>query len=94
MNVVLPAAVDAMARTQTVIEHQPYIDATTQPAMIKANLPAEPLATPNQLENDFSHTSLATFLEKYGILRDQDFTLSQHILTERKMERRHFLLKM
>ena len=53
MNVVLPAAVDAMVRTQAVIEHQPYIDAAAQPAMLEAGLPAEPLAIPNQLENDF-----------------------------------------
>ena len=84
MNVVLPAAVDAMVRTQAVIEHQPYIDAAAQPAMLEAGLPAEPLAIPNQLENDFSRTSLASFLKKYGTLGDQDFTLFAAYFDEKK----------
>ena len=84
MNVVLPAAVDAMVRTQAVIEHQPYIDAAAQPAMLEAGLPAEPLAIPNQLENDFSRTSLASFLKKYGTLGDQDFTLFAEYFDEKK----------
>ena len=84
MNVVLPAAVDAMVRTQAVIEHQPYIDAATQPAMLEAGLPVEPLATPNQPENDFSRTSLASFLKKYGTLGDQDFTLFAAYFDEKK----------
>lgn len=84
MNVVLPAAVDAMVRTQAVIEHQPYIDAATQPAMLEAGLPVEPLATPNLLENDFSRTSLASFLKKYGTLGDQDFTLFAAYFDEKK----------
>ena len=84
INVVLPAAVDAMVRTQAVIEHQPYIDAAAQPAMLEAGLPAEPLAIPNQLENDFSLTSLASFLKKYGTLGDQDFTLFAAYFDEKK----------
>ena len=84
MNVVLPAAVDAMVRTQAVIEHQPYIDAAAQPAMLEAGFPTEPLATPNQLENDFSRTSLASFLKKYGPLGDQDFTLFAAYFDEKK----------
>lgn len=84
MNVVLPAAVDAMVRTQAVIEHKPYIDAAAQPAMLEAGLPAEPLAIPNQLENDFSRTSLASFLKKYGTLGDQDFTLFAAYFDEKK----------
>ena len=84
INVVLPAAVDAMVRTQAVIEHQPYIDAAAQPAMLEAGLPAEPLAIPNQLENDFSRTSLASFLKKYGTLGDQDFTLFAAYFDEKK----------
>lgn len=84
MNVVLPAAVDAMVRTQTVIEHQPYIDAAMQPAMLEAGLSAEPLATPNQLENDFARTSLASFLKKYGTLGDQEFTLFAAYFDEKK----------
>lgn len=84
INVVLPAAVDAMVRTQAVIEHQPYIDAASQPAMLEAGLPVEPLATPNQLENDFSRTSLTSFLKKYGTLGDQDFTLFAAYFDEKK----------
>ena len=90
INVVLPAAVDAMVRTQAVIEHQPYIDAASQPAMLEAGLPVEPLATPNQLENDFSRTSLASFLKKYGVLSEQDFTLFAAFFDEQKNGKKSF----
>ena len=94
MNVVLPAAVDAMVRTQAVIEHQPYIDAAAQPAMLEAGLPAEPLAIPNQLENDFSRTSLASFLKNMAHWEIRISLFSLHILTKRKMGPKRFLSKM
>ena len=53
MKEVLPAAVDAMVRTQAVIEQQSYVNATAQPAMLEAGLSTESLKTLNQLENDF-----------------------------------------
>ena len=75
MKEVLPAAIDAMVRTRAVIEQQPYINATAQPAMLEAGLSTDSLEIPNQLEKNFSRTSLSSFLKKYGPLSDQDFTL-------------------
>lgn len=90
MNVVLPAAVDAMVRTQTVVERQPYIESTTQPALLEAGTPDVPMATLPQTENDFSRTSLASFLKKYGVLSEQDFTLFAAFFDEQKNGKKSF----
>ena len=84
MNAVLPAAVEAMVRTQTVVERQPYIESATQPALLEAGASDAPMVTPHQTENDFSRTSLASFLKKYGTLGDQDFTLFAAYFDEKK----------
>ena len=84
MNAVLPAAVEAMVRTQTVVERQPYIESATQPAFLEAGASDAPMVTPHQTENDFSRTSLASFLKKYGTLGDQDFTLFAAYFDEKK----------
>lgn len=84
MKEVLPAAVDAMVRTRAVVEQQPYINATAQPAMLEAGLSTDSLEIPNQLENNFSRTSLSSFLKKYGPLSNQDFTLFAAYFDEKK----------
>lgn len=84
MNAVLPAAVEAMVRTQTVVERQPYIESATQPALLEAGASDAPMVTLHQTENDFSRTSLASFLKKYGTLGDQDFTLFAAYFDEKK----------
>ena len=84
MNAVLPAAVEARVRTQTVVERQPYIESATQPALLEAGASDAPMVTPHQTENDFSRTSLASFLKKYGTLGDQDFTLFAAYFDEKK----------
>lgn len=84
MKEVLPAAIDAMVRTRAVIEQQPYINATAQPAMLEAGLSTDSLEIPNQLEKNFSRTSLSSFLKKYGPLSDQDFTLFAAYFDEEK----------
>lgn len=84
MNAVLPAAVDAMVRTQSVINHQSYIESAVQPALLEAGSSNELITTPNQPENAFSRTSLASFLKKYGTLGDQDFTLFAAYFDEKK----------
>lgn len=90
MNAVLPAAVEAMVRTQTVVERQPYIESTTQPALLEAGTPDVPMATLPQTENDFSRTSLASFLKKYGVLSEQDFTLFAAFFDEQKNGKKSF----
>ena len=90
MNAVLPAAVEAMVRTQTVVERQPYIESTTQPALLEAGTPDVPMATLPQTENDFSRTSLASFLKKYGVLSEQVFTLFAAFFDEQKNGKKSF----
>lgn len=90
MSAVLPVAVDAMVRTQAFTERQPYIEATAQPSMIESGVPDELLAISPRLENDFSRTSLASFLKKYGNLSEQDFTLFAAFFDERKNAKKSF----
>lgn len=84
MNAVLPAAVEAMVRTQTVVERPAYIEPTTQPTLLEAGMLDNSQATPQKTETDFSRTSLASFLKKYGVLGDQDFTLFAAYFDEKK----------
>lgn len=84
MKEVLPAAVDAMVRTRAVFVQKQCIDAVAQPVMLDAGLPTETLDNPNQLGNDYSRTSLSSFLKKYGPLSDQDFTLFAAYFDEKK----------
>ena len=90
MNAVLPAAVDAMVRTQAVVERPPYIESVTQPVLLEAGMPDESGATPYQPENDFSRTSLASFLKKYGVLSEQDFVLFSAYFDEKKNGKKSF----
>lgn len=84
MNAVLPAAVEAMVRTQTIVEQPTYIEPTTQPTLLEAGMLDNSQATPQKTETDFSRTSLASFLKKYGVLGDQDFTLFAAYFDEKK----------
>ncbi len=90
MNSVLPAAVEAMVRTQTVVERQPYIESAAQPALLEAGVSDVPMTTPHQTENVFSRTSLSSFLKKYGALSEQDFTLFAAFFDEQKNGKKSF----
>ncbi len=90
MNAVLPAAVEAMVRTQAVVEHQPYGDATPQAPMLEAGVQDNPVASSHQPESDFSRISLASFLKKYGALSEQDFTLFSAYFDEKKNGKKSF----
>lgn len=90
MNAVLPAAVDAMVRTQPVVERLPYIDSAAQPALLEAGVLDESPTTALQSENDYSRTSLASFLKKYGVLSEQDFTLFAAFFDEQKNGKKVF----
>ncbi len=84
MNIVLPAAVEAMVRTQAVAERQPYIETTPQAPMLETGIQINSASSNPQSEIDFSRTSLASFLKKYGVLNDQDFTLFAAYFDEKK----------
>lgn len=90
MDAVLPAAVDAMVRTQAVVERPSYIDSVEQPALLEAGVLDESSRTALQSENDYSRTSLASFLKKYGVLSEQDFVLFSAYFDEKKNEKKAF----
>ena len=93
MNAVLPAAIDAMVRTQAVVERQTYIESAPQPALLDAGVSDEPRGTLLQPENDFSRISLASFLRKYGTLNEQDFTLFSAFFDEKKTGKQAFSIE-
>lgn len=83
MDAVLPAAVEAMVRTRGTVIKEQYLDA---PAPIQA-LPEgnKQIEEPTlQLENDIPRISLSSFIKKYGILSEQDFTLFSAYFYEKK----------
>ena len=87
MNAVLPAAVEAMVRTQTVVEQPAYIEPTTQPTLLEAGMLDNSQAILQKTETDFSRTSLASFLKQFDPLREQDFTLFSAFFDEQKNEK-------
>lgn len=84
MNAVLPAAVEAMVRTQTVAERQPYIETIPQAPKLETGIQTNSASSNPQPEGDLSRTSLASFLKKYGVLNDQDFALFSAYFDEKK----------
>ena len=85
MNAVLPAAVDAIVRTHTVVEQQAYVEAAKQPTMLETGVIDDSQTVQQQTENDYSRTSLASFLKQFGPLSEQDFTLFSAFLMNRKI---------
>lgn len=90
MNVVLPAAVEAMVRTQTNAVQERYIETPPQAPMLEANTQAEVSAAGPTSENDFSRKSLSSFLKQYGALSEQDFTLFAAYFDEVKNDNKAF----
>lgn len=84
MSAVLPAAVDAMERTQSVekYNHQ-YID-TTQDAPLLENKTIKITKSDEYVDETFSRTNLASYIKKYGYLSDQDFVLFAAYFDEKK----------
>ena len=75
MNSVLPAAVEAMVRTQTVIEDKHYIEAKTNTSLLEGKIDEIDAVSIESEEHEFSRTSLSSFIKKYGDVNEQDFTL-------------------
>ena len=61
MNVVLPAAVEAMVRTQAVPEHPAYFDAAPQTPVLEAGIQDDLVASNYLPENDFPAQVLHLF---------------------------------
>ena len=75
MNAVLPAAVEAMVRTQAAPVQANYIENAPQAPMLDAGLETKPESVVPSLVTDLSRTNLSAFLKQYGTLTEQDFTL-------------------
>lgn len=75
MSAVLPAAVDAMVRTQSIVEAKPCIDAGNDTPLLESK-GAITDNNPVPLEkSDLLRTSLSSYIKKYGDINEQDFTL-------------------
>lgn len=84
MNTVLPAAVDAMVRTQTALENKSYIEVTPQPPLLEAGSTETSILSEKKIDADYSRTSLSSFLKSHGVLNDQDFALFAAYFDEKK----------
>ncbi len=75
INAVLPAAVEAMVRTQETPVHAKFVENTPYAPMLEAGIEPKMETMVSSSENDFSRTNLTSYLKPYGALTDQDFTL-------------------
>lgn len=92
-NTLLPSAIDAIVRTRGIAQATEYIDDIGQSTKLLAIAddsignkvsPIDPIST------DLSRTSLASFIQTYGILLDQDFVLIAAYYDEKKNNIRSF----
>lgn len=92
-NTLLPSAVEAIVRTRGVTQAVQYIEPAEHPAQL--------LAGERAVENtdflpeqgggeDYSRTSLASFLKKYGSLSEQEFALFSAYFDEIKNNTKYF----
>ncbi|MCH5142210.1 MAG: hypothetical protein J1G07_00630 [Clostridiales bacterium] len=87
VDILLPAAIDAMIRTKGV-HYIPQSDPTK--TVIDAGMDV-PQLPPLQAEQvDYSRESLASFLKPYGLLTDGDFVLLSAYFYEKKNEIKNF----
>ena len=84
MNAVLPAAVNAMVQTRALSGSGAYIGETTKQQLLESENTDFQVSFKNEEKVDFSRTSLSSFLKKFGVLSDQDFTLFAAYFYEKK----------
>ncbi len=92
MNIVLPAAVEAMVRTQAAPVQSNYIEAAHQAPMLEAGVETKQETAAFSPEADLSRTNLSAFLNKYGPLTEQDFTLFAAYFDEMKNGTKAFFI--
>lgn len=87
MNALLPAAVDAIVRTRGVEGSTQYIENHEMPLIEQIDSPMKtddnPIAI-NISSQDYSRTSLPAFINQFGNVNDQDFTLISVYYYEKK----------
>lgn len=92
-NTLLPSAVEAIVRTRGVTQAVQYIEPADHPAQL---LNGERVVEstdflPEQGDgDDYSRTSLASFLKKYGSLSEQEFALFSAYFDEIKNKTKYF----
>ncbi len=84
MNIVLPAAVNAMVQTHTISEDKAYIETIPQQQLLEAGISDISASSEKKSNADYSRASLPSFLKQYGILNDQDFALFAAYFDEKK----------
>jgi hypothetical protein len=83
LNMILPAAVDAIVRTRGSMQEAGFVDVSDRQELLPSNsTPSINNAIFN--DSDLSRTSLASFIKNYGALNDQDFTLFAAYFDEKK----------
>ena len=92
MNAVLPAAVEAMVRTQTASAQSDFIGTASQAPMLEAGEESKLETIVPLPENDLSRTNLSAFLKQYGALSELDFTLFAAYFDEMKNGMKEFFI--
>jgi DNA-binding PadR family transcriptional regulator len=85
-NTLLPAAIEAIVRTRGVVQNTQYIDPleSVQPSIVASNVPVLPEKTDMQLTEDFSRTSLASFVKLKGANEHYDFIICAVYYNEKR----------
>lgn len=87
-NTLLPAAIEAIVRTRGVAQNTQYIgslEASAHPAITApANIPTLPEQTDTASTEDFSRTSLASFVKGKGANEHYDFIICAVYYNEKK----------
>lgn len=75
MSAVLPAAVDAMVRTQAIVEAKPFIEAGNDTPLLESKSAITDNNPVTLEKSNLLRTSLSSYIKKYGDINEQDFTL-------------------
>lgn len=75
MSAVLPAAVDAMVRTQSIVEEKNYIESRTNAPLLEGKNGTVDDKLNTSVGGDFARKSLSSYIKQYGDVNEQDFTL-------------------
>lgn len=90
-NTLLPAAIDAIVRTWSVVQDTTYIEGSkSQQPLLETSSSMLPESIVLDSNTDLSRTTLASFIKKYGSLSEQDFVLFSAYFDEIKNHASYF----
>jgi DNA-binding PadR family transcriptional regulator len=94
LNTLLPAAIDAIVRTRGEVQPTQRVEAVEQPAKLLAeDVTADTIdTTPIHREYDYSPMNLASFLNNFGKMTEQDFALFAAYFDEKKNNKNYFTI--